>query len=38
MKKTVLKKYARLIARKGANVQKGQEVMVMASVEQPEFV
>ncbi len=38
MKKTVLRKYAKLIAVKGANVQKGQEVMINASVENPEFV
>lgn len=37
MKKTVLKKYARLIAEMGINVQKGQEVLIYASVEQPEF-
>ena len=28
MKKTVMKKYAQLIAVTGANVQKGQEVMI----------
>lgn len=38
MKKSVLRKYARLIAVKGGNVQKGQDVVIMASVEQPEFV
>ena len=38
MKKTVLREYARLIARMGGNVQKGQDVVIMASVEQPEFV
>ena len=38
MKKTVLRAYARLIARCGVNVQKGQDVIVNASVEQPEFV
>ena len=37
MKKTVLREYARLIARMGANVQKGQEVYIRASLEQPEF-
>lgn len=31
-------KYARLIARKGINVQKNQEVIVNASLDQPEFV
>jgi aminopeptidase len=38
MKKTVLQRYARLIARKGVNVQKGQEVMILADLDQPDFV
>lgn len=38
MKKTVMRKYAKLIAVKGANVQKGQEVMINASVENPGFI
>ena len=38
MKKTAIQKYAALIARKGVNVQKGQDVIINASVEQPEFV
>ena len=38
MKKTVLKEYAKLIVRTGANVQKGQEVMIYADLDQPEFV
>ena len=38
MKKSVLKKYARLIARAGGNVQKGQEVIIIAGLDQPEFV
>ena len=38
MKKTVMRKYARLIARVGANVQKGQVVQLTASVDQSEFV
>jgi len=33
-----LKEYARLIVRCGVNVQKGQEVMVYAGLDQPEFV
>ena len=37
MKKTTLRKYARLIARVGANVRKGQPVIVYANVEQFEF-
>ena len=38
MKKTVLREYAKLIVRCGINVQKGQEVMVYAGLDQPEFV
>ena len=38
MKKTTLRSYARLIARTGANVQKGQEVFIDAGLDQPEFV
>lgn len=38
MNKTRLKKYAHLIASKGANVQKGQEVFLYAELDQPEFV
>lgn len=38
MKKTVLREYAKLIVRCGANVQKGQEVMIYADLDQPEFV
>ncbi len=38
MKKTVLREYARLIARVGINVQKGQDVLVYADLDQPEFV
>ena len=38
MKKTILRKYARLIAEVGANVQKGQEVFIVAGLDQPEFV
>jgi len=37
MKKTALKKYAKLIAGVGANVQKGQGVFLYASVENYEF-
>ncbi len=33
-----LKKYAELIVRVGANVKKGQEVVVRADLDQPEFV
>lgn len=38
MKKTVLREYARLIVRSGVNVQKGQEVIIYADLDQPEFV
>ncbi len=38
MKKTLLRKYAKLIAVAGGSVQKGQDVFLYASVEQPEFV
>ena len=38
MKKETLKKYAKLIAEVGANVQPGQEVNLYAGLDQPEFV
>ena len=38
MKKTVLREYAKLIVTCGVNVQKGQEVMIYADLDQPEFV
>ncbi|MCF0262528.1 MAG: aminopeptidase [Sphaerochaetaceae bacterium] len=38
MKKTVLRKYAQLIAKVGINVQKGQEVIITAELDQPEFI
>ena len=38
MKKTVLREYAKLIVRRGVNVQKGQEVLIRAGLDQPEFV
>lgn len=38
MKKAVLRDYARLIVRSGMNVQKGQEVIIRADLDQPEFV
>ena len=37
MKKATLRAYARLIVRSGINVQKGQEVLVYADLDQPEF-
>lgn len=38
MKKTQLRAYANLIVRCGVNVQKGQEVLIYADLDQPEFV
>ena len=38
MNKTTLRKYANLIVRCGANVQKGQVVLIYADLDQPEFV
>ena len=38
MQKTRLRKYAKLIARMGANPQKGQDVILSAGLDQPEFV
>ena len=38
MKKSVLREYAKLIVRMGANVQKGQDVVIQAGLDQPEFV
>ena len=38
MKKSQLQAYARLIVRCGVNVQPGQEVMIYAGLDQPEFV
>ncbi len=38
MKKTVLREYAKLIVRTGVNVQKGQDVLIYAGLDQPEFV
>ena len=38
MNKTRLKKYAKLIAKCGVNVQRGQEVIITAELDQPEFV
>ena len=38
MKTNVLREYAKLIAKKGVNIQKGQEVWITASLDQPKFV
>ena len=38
MKKSILKKYAHLIVKVGANVQKGQDVIVMANIDQEQLV
>lgn len=37
MQKTALMNYAKLLARMGLNVQKGQEVIISAELDQPEF-
>ena len=38
MKKSILREYARLIARSGVNIQPGQEVFITDALDQPEFV
>ena len=38
MKQTVLRKYAKLIARMGVNVQKDQDVIIYSRLDQPKFV
>lgn len=38
MKKTTLRNYARLIARKGVNIKRGQQVEIRAELDQPEFI
>ena len=38
MKQTILRKYARLIARMGVNIQKGQDVIIYCQLDQPKFV
>lgn len=38
MKKTILRKYAALIAGTGVNIEKGQEVIIRCDLDQPEFV
>lgn len=38
MRKSQLKKYAKLVARMGINVRKGQDVFISAGIDQPEFV
>ena len=38
MKQTTLRNYARLIARKGVNIQKGQDVIIYCQLDQPRFV
>lgn len=38
MKKTVLRKYAQVVAKCGLNVQKGQDVWIRTEFDQPEFV
>ncbi len=38
MKKSILRQYAHLIASTGVNIQKGQDVVINASLDQPEFI
>ena len=38
MKISVLRNYARLIARTGVNIQKGQDVIIRCDLDQPKFV
>lgn len=38
MKKTRIRSYARLIARCGVNIHKGQDVVIRAELDQPEFI
>ena len=38
MKQTTLRRYARLSARAGVNIQKGQDVIVFCDLDQPKFV
>ena len=38
MKKSILRNYAKLIAKMGGNVKKGQDVWIIAGLDQPEFV
>ena len=38
MKKSILREYAKLIVHSGVNVQKGQDVLIYADLDQPEFV
>jgi len=38
MKQTILRNYARLIARVGVNIQKGQDVIIVSGLDQPQFV
>ena len=38
MNKTILRNYAKLLARAGLNVRRGDEVIINAELDQPEFV
>lgn len=38
MRVSQLKKYAKLLAKMGLNVKKGQTVFIQAGLDQPEFV
>ena len=38
MKKSLIRNYAKLIARVGGNIQKGQEVFITAEIDRPDFI
>ena len=38
MRKTQLQRYAKLLAKTGLNIKKGQTVFIGAALDQPEFV
>lgn len=38
MKKTLIRKYAKLIARMGVNIRKGDEVIIQCDLDQPQFI
>ena len=38
MKQTTLRNYAKLIARMGVNIRKGQDVIIYCQLDQPRFI
>ena len=38
MKKSILRSYAKLIARRGGNIKRGEDVVISAALDQPEFI